>query len=117
MIACWPNVIRKGSVSEHISAFWDVLPTLGDIVGYSHTETDGISFYPELVGKKQPKHDYLYWELPEGDGSKALRMGKWKGYMSGIKKEADIWNCITWKLTRLKAMTCHLLILKWSWRY
>ena len=86
MIACWPNAIRKGSVSEHISAFWDVLPTLGDIAGYSHTETDGISFYPELVGKKQPKHDYLYWELPEGDGSKALRMGKWKGYMSGIKK-------------------------------
>lgn len=86
MIVCWPQVVKAGSVSSHVSAFWDVLPTLGDIAGYVSADTDGISFLPELEGKTQEKHEYLYWELPEGNGSKALRMGKWKGYISGIRQ-------------------------------
>ena len=62
-----------------------MLPTLGEITGYSYKKTDGISFLPTLKGNRQKAHEYLYWELPEGEGSKALRMGKWKGYLSNIK--------------------------------
>jgi arylsulfatase len=31
----------------------------------------------------------MYWEYPEGTGSKALRMGKWKGLIQNIRKEGE----------------------------
>lgn len=86
MIASWPACIKNGTVTDHISAFWDVMPTLAEIAGCSQPETDGISFLPTLLGKEQPKHEYLYWEYPEGAGSKAIRVDNWKGYVSGIRK-------------------------------
>lgn len=86
MIAMWQGKIKAGTISDHISAFWDVMPTLAEIAGEKLSETDGISFLPALLGKKQKKHDYLYWEFPENEGCKAIRMGKWKGYIGDIKK-------------------------------
>lgn len=86
MVACCPDLIRSGQVNDHVSAFWDVLPTICDIVGCSPSETDGISFLPSLIGKKQQEHIYLYWELPEGSGSRALRLGQWKGFIPDVKK-------------------------------
>jgi len=79
MIAKWPGKIKAGSRSDHISAFWDVLPTFADIAGMSVPEDiDGISFLPTLVGAKQPKHDYLYWEFHERGGRRAIRKNNWK---------------------------------------
>ena len=87
MIASWPAKIGNGLISTHISAFWDVLPTICDIAGMKNPEyTDGISFLPELLGKKQKAHPYLYWEFPETDGQQAIRLGKWKGIRQDIKK-------------------------------
>ncbi|MBN2533090.1 MAG: hypothetical protein JXB88_09365, partial [Spirochaetales bacterium] len=40
--------------------------------------SDGISFLPELIGKKQATHEYLYWEFPESGGQQALRIGDFK---------------------------------------
>lgn len=88
MIANWPNHIEKGSVSEHISAFYDVLPTLCDIVGVeAPNDIDGISFKPTLLNQKQKKHDHLYWEFPSYKGQQAVRMGKWKGIRKNIFEE------------------------------
>ena len=80
MIARWPGRIEAGSVSHHISAFWDVLPTVADIAGGGTPENiDGISFLPALYGREQEGHEFLYWEFHEGKASKqAVRMGKWK---------------------------------------
>ena len=79
MIVRWPGKVRPGTVSDHISAFWDVLPTFADITGASAPEgIDGISFLPELLGKKQSKHEYLYWEFHEQGGKMAIRSGDWK---------------------------------------
>ena len=79
MIAKWPNHIEEGSKTDHISAFWDVMPTFAEVAGISTPENiDGISFLPELLGKKQKKHDHLYWEFHERGGKKAVRKGKWK---------------------------------------
>ena len=79
MIVRWPTKIEANSKSEHISAFWDVMPTLADISGGKTTEKiDGISFLPELTGKKQKEHVFLYWEFHEQGGKKAVRKGKWK---------------------------------------
>lgn len=86
MIACWPAKIKAGTTTDHISAFWDVLPTFAEIAGVKYKNTDGISFLPILKNKKQAQHKYLYWEYPEGAGSKAMRMGKWKAYITNIYK-------------------------------
>lgn len=52
MIASWPGVIKHGSVTGHISAMYDVLPTLTDIVGIDTPEfASGTSFFPTINGK------------------------------------------------------------------
>ena len=86
MIATWQGKIKAGTTTDHISAFWDVMPTFAQIAGVKDNVSDGISFLPTLLGKKQKKHKYLYWEFPENEGVKAIRMGKWKGYIGNIKE-------------------------------
>jgi len=80
MIAWWPGKIKQGSTTDHISAFWDVLPTLTEIAGAKTPENlDGISFLPVLLGKGgQKKHDSMYWEFHEQNGRQAVRKDKWK---------------------------------------
>ncbi len=87
MIVKWPGKVRAGSVSDHISAFWDVMPTLAEITGSETPEgIDGISFLAELMGKVQKKHDYLYWEFHEQGGKIAVRMENWKAVKTDINK-------------------------------
>jgi arylsulfatase A-like enzyme len=87
MIVKWPGKVRAGSVSDHVSAFWDVMPTLAEITGSQAPEgIDGISFLSELLGKKQKKHDYLYWEFHEQGGKIAVRMENWKAVKPDINK-------------------------------
>ena len=88
MIASWPNKIEAGSESPLISAFWDVLPTLAEVVGEKAPKNiDGISFLPELLGEKgQKEHAFLYWEFPAYQGQQAVRMGDWKGIRKNIFK-------------------------------
>lgn len=79
-IMVWDNKIEAGSTTNHISAFWDVMPTFADVAGQPIPKgIDGISFLPTLLGKKQPQHKFLYWEFHEGGGRQAVRMGDWKG--------------------------------------
>lgn len=79
MIVRWPGKIEAGSVSNHVGAFWDIMPTLAEITGTEAPgEIDGISFLPELLGKEQSKHHHLYWEFYEQNGKQAVRKGKWK---------------------------------------
>jgi arylsulfatase A len=94
MFAYWPEKIASGTVSNHISAFWDMLPTLSELTGEPiKGETDGISMLPSLLGKSenQKKHKYLYWELYEGGKPNcAIRFGKWKGVVLDTRKGFDI---------------------------
>jgi len=87
MIACWPGRVLPGT-TQHMSAFWDVLPTLAEIAGVSLPgPTDGISFLPTLLGRGQQKaHDFLYWEFHEKNGSMAVRQGKWKAVRLQIQR-------------------------------
>lgn len=80
MIAWWPGKIKAGSKTDHVSAFWDVMPTMAQMVGNEVPEgLDGISFLPTLLGQKgQKEHEYLYWEFHERGGRQALRKGNWK---------------------------------------
>lgn len=78
-IAFWEGKIMAGSKSEHISAFWDFLPTVAEVAGIQTPENiDGISYLPSLMGKEQKQHEFLYWEFHELGGRKAVRKGDWK---------------------------------------
>jgi arylsulfatase A-like enzyme len=102
MIAYWPGKIKAGTVSKHPSGFYDIMPTLAEIAGISKpTDSDGISFLPELMGREQDKHEYLYWEITEramanhtqGDGFRqAVRFGDWKAVRIGGKGQIEIYN-------------------------
>lgn len=90
-IVRWPGKIQAGSVSDHMLAFYDLMPTICDIAGISgypdafknpnldNDYFDGISFYPTLMGNddEQVDHDYLYWEFHETN-MLGVRMGNWK---------------------------------------
>lgn len=88
LIATWPGRIKANSQSEHLSAFWDMMPTLAELSGGKPmSKHDGISILPELLGKtnEQKKHDYLYWELFESRiANRAIRKGKWKGVIPNL---------------------------------
>ena len=86
MLYFWKGVIPAGSTTDHICSFQDIMPTLADVMRIKSPKTDGISFYPTLVGRgHQKKHPFLYWEFPDQGGQKAVRYGKWKGLLTQIK--------------------------------
>ncbi|WP_420933483.1 arylsulfatase [Alteromonas sp. A081] len=86
-LAYWPGKVAAGQKTEHVSAFWDLLPTLADLTNVKlKTKTDGISFLPTLLNQDgQKQHDSLYWEFHRANGfhSQAVRIkddvnGDWK---------------------------------------
>ncbi len=92
LIAVWPGHIKADSKSDHISAFYDVMPTLCELTGVATPEdTDGISFLPALLDiQEQHQHEFLYWEFPSYGGQQAVRIGKWKGMRRNILSEDNI---------------------------
>jgi arylsulfatase A-like enzyme len=98
-IARWPGKIKAGSVSDHISVQYDLMATLAELTGQRLEKgTDGISFLPALLGKKQPEHKYLYFEYPEKGGQLAIRMGNWKAVKTDLRKNPRA----PWQLFNLK---------------
>jgi arylsulfatase A-like enzyme len=91
MMAYWPGRITAGTTSDHISAFWDMVPTFTELAGVATPgNTDGISMLPALLGQgEQAEHPYLYWEFHERGGRIAVRMGKWKGVRYNVLKNPD----------------------------
>jgi len=92
LIARWPGKIKAGSISSHICAHWDLLPTFCELAGVTTpTAIDGISMVPTLLGKQeeQKQHAYLYWEFIPRGGKQAVRIGKWKGFRQNVAKDRD----------------------------
>ncbi len=87
MIASWPNHIKPGSTTNHISAQYDLMATLLDLNNIENPDkTDGISFLPTLLGQEnQSEHDFLFWEYPEYGGQVAIRIGDWKVIRQNLK--------------------------------
>lgn len=99
MIASWEGMIKGGRTSQHVSAFWDVLPTLCELSGaLVPSDVDGLSFVPNLLGESQEPHEFLYWEFPAYEGQQAVRMGDWKALRKGIFKgniDLELYNLKT----------------------
>ncbi len=89
----WPGKIVPGTTTKHISAHWDVFPTVCELAGTPIPERlDGISFLPTLAGKEQKKHDYLYWKFHKQGGKRAVRFGQdgqWKAVQLNLNKKAQ----------------------------
>lgn len=79
-IVSWPGRVKAGSVSEHLSGFQDLLPTVAALSGsMDPAETDGVSFLPTLLGREgQQQHSHLYWSFNEQGGKAAVLKWPWK---------------------------------------
>lgn len=96
-IAKWAGRISPNTTNAHVSAFWDFLPTVADILDVeTPQQIDGISFLPSLLGNtsQQEQHPYLYWEFHEQGGRQAVRYGDWKGVIYNLDKggEMELYN-------------------------
>jgi len=104
LIVRWPGKIAAGRISDHVSAFWDMLPTFAEIAGVSNPENiDGISFLPELLNQSQQEHKFLFWyffsynynwkpgaDFPRNQlQNQAVRKGKWKAVRKNLKINPD----------------------------
>ncbi len=87
-IVSWPSSIKEPLISYHVSAFWDFLPTVCDIINVpSPVGVDGISYLPTLTRKgEQKKHDYLYFEFHEQGGRQAVIKDGWKLIKLNVNK-------------------------------
>ena len=90
----WPGQIEAGRTSDHLSAFWDIVPTMAELIRQPVPEqTDGISMLPTLLGQgQQPQHTYIYHEFIRGKtkpySARSIRLGDWKAVQTKGKKGA-----------------------------
>lgn len=85
-IARWPGKIQSGTETNHVSAFWDFMPTVCDLAGVETPQvTDGISYLPSFLGQSQQQHDHLYFEFHEQGGKQAVIKDNWKLIRLNVK--------------------------------
>ncbi|MHC5002813.1 MAG: sulfatase-like hydrolase/transferase, partial [Planctomycetota bacterium] len=92
LVVRWPGRIEPGTVSDHVGAFWDILPTLAEITGFvAPSDVDGLSFAPTLLGEpsRQAEHEALYWEYR---GGQAVRLGRWKGLRRRGQQRIELYD-------------------------
>jgi len=98
MIVRWPGRVAAGKVTDHLSYFPDIMPTLTELAGLPRPpQTDGVSLVPLLLGekvagRKQKEHDALFWE---SRGSMAVRMGDWKAIKPKGKANFELYDLST----------------------
>jgi arylsulfatase A-like enzyme len=98
LIARWPGVIQRGTVTQQVGHVIDILPTLCDVAGIACpgqykgkkvTPSEGKSFVPVFQGKQRESHEWLFWEHV---GNKAARHGKWKLVGRGDPEKLTNWE-------------------------
>ncbi|WP_215225608.1 sulfatase-like hydrolase/transferase [Echinicola shivajiensis] len=63
MIANWKGKIEAGTVNDNLIDFTDFVPTLLEAAKQGQDKTvltDGLSFYPQLLGKNSPTRDWVF---------------------------------------------------------
>jgi arylsulfatase A-like enzyme len=92
-IARWPGHIKPGVVSDQVWTFYDIFPTLANLVGApAPRNVDGISFLPALLEGKMVEHPPLYFEFHEGGFFQAARMGNWKAVKNGKDGPIELYD-------------------------
>ncbi|MBN3522019.1 sulfatase-like hydrolase/transferase [Algoriphagus lutimaris] len=71
LVVKWNNHIKPGTQSDDLIDFSDFLPTLMEVAGIKipkEIPVDGVSFLPQLLGKKGKSRDWVYsWYSRNGD--------------------------------------------------
>jgi arylsulfatase len=84
LIAYWPGMITKASITDQPGHVIDLMPTCLDLAGGQYPARfqdralwplEGKSLVPILQGKTRAGHEALFWEH---EGNRAVRQGKWK---------------------------------------
>ena len=87
-IAKWPSRIKAGTKTNHISAFWDVLPTLAELTGFStNLQTGGISFLLTLTDTDVSEKNNIADLHPN-----VMKRAKQLFETSRSRSEFDAWN-------------------------
>ena len=78
----WPGTIKGGHVEHGPAGVVDLLPTICGLLGIDKPEgvhLDGSDISPLLTGRnnKFARHQPLYWHLPSGNPSLAIRDGNY----------------------------------------
>ena len=96
MIARWPGSVKAGATSPQVWAHWDFLPTMAELAGVKPPQgIDGISMLPALLGQRQRRHDFLYWEFHERGFQQAVRMGDWKAVRHAPGARLELFDLTT----------------------
>ena len=94
-LARWKGKIAPGTVSDHVSDFADIVPTLAAAAGIavpdSFGERDGVSILPTLFGAggEQENRAHFYWEAAP---QQAARRGDWKAYRPTPGKPIQLYH-------------------------
>ena len=94
-LARWKGKIAPGTVSDHVSDFADMVPTLAAAAGIavpdSFGERDGVSILPTLFGAgvEQENRSHFYWEAAP---QQAARRGDWKAYRPTPGKPIQLYH-------------------------
>jgi arylsulfatase len=107
MVARWPGAIPAGTVSAHVSAFEDYMPTFAEMAGLPRPDRiDGVSMLPALTGRAagQKPRDYLYWEF---QGRQVVRVGAWKGIRNAADGAFELYDLSTDIAEKSNAAAAH----------
>ncbi len=81
LIVNWKGVVRPNLKSKSLVDFSDFFPTLCDLANIpinSSMDLDGISFYPELIGKDGPKRKWIHsWYNRDGGLNPLVSSQEW----------------------------------------
>lgn len=94
-LARWKGKIAPGTVSDHVSDFADMIPTLAEAAGIAvpdaFGERDGVSILPTLLGAggEQENRAHFYWEAAP---QQAARRGDWKAYRPAPGKRIQLYH-------------------------
>ncbi|HRE84041.1 MAG TPA: arylsulfatase [Opitutaceae bacterium] len=93
LITRWPGRIAAGATNSQVWAFWDFLPTMGELIGVKPPEgLDGISVLPSILEGRKVNHPPLYFEFHERGFHQAARDGDWKAVRLGTKQPIELYN-------------------------
>ena len=88
-IVRWKGKVKPGTLSDRVTGFEDLLPTLlelADLKDKTPAGIDGISFAPTLRGEGQPERPFLYREFPAYGGQQCVRVGDWKAVRQNLQR-------------------------------
>jgi arylsulfatase A-like enzyme len=92
MAVRYPGRTPAGATSDFVWSMVDFFPTACELAGIDKpSHLDGMSVLPTLTGKKQPPHEWLYWEIHH-PFQQAVRLGDWKGIRFGTKERLELYD-------------------------